>query len=186
MYSLALDRENDTGRWIGRLREMGQQADADAVEGDLSFVQGQYANTEQLFAGLRKSTDPYWATLSYSLQACFLAERGRYKDAIRALQDGIEADRSAGRIAIESDRLIFLGYLFYKKGDAALCHDACNRALDCDRSLQRAMQAGTLLARTGFETEAQQVLDGIVKSGAKKYRPIGEVVTHRLRGEILF
>ncbi len=167
---------------IARLRQAGQSDYADAIEGEADFLQGNYRHADELFAGLRKYDDVRLRSASYSLQANLRAETGRYAEAIRMLDDGIRSDSLAGSEVQQAEKLLATAYLFYRQGARSDCRSACLRAIRLDSGPQLSLTAGTLLARTGYIAEAEDVLRNLASD---RYQPISDVVESRLRGEIM-
>jgi tetratricopeptide (TPR) repeat protein len=168
--------------YVGQLRRGGWSGYADAIEGEIRFVQGNYSLADSMFEGVRKSDNTYLRSASYCFQANLRAERGQYADAVRLLEDGIRADDLAGLKVPQADKLLAIAYLRYRQGAFDASREACLAALKLDASMERSLTVGTLLARSGYPRDAEQVLEGL---DVDRYPPISDIVRWRLQGEIL-
>jgi tetratricopeptide (TPR) repeat protein len=92
-------------------------------EGAMYLFKGEYARAESCFNDLAKSADPWDRSMGRMLLATVPMYRGRLKDALRVLEDGVAADRmeqSVGSWAAEKHRLMALIYLEMQNPDAAI------------------------------------------------------------------
>jgi len=99
------------------------------------------------------------------------------------LKEGASFDHAKeGRSANEADKWIALAYIYWKTGHATECRDAALKALALENGRLHALQAGTLLARAGFISDAQSTLSLLPEDTGW---PIFEQSWHQLHGEIL-
>jgi serine/threonine protein kinase/tetratricopeptide (TPR) repeat protein len=168
--------------YVAQLRSGGWGDYADAVEGEVRFVEGNYSMADALFERVRKSDRAYLRSASYCFQANLRAERGQYADALRLLEDGAKADDLSGLKVPKANKLLAIAYVRYRQGAFDASRKACLEALRLDNSLERSLTAGTLLARSGYPKDAQRVLDGLDND---RYPPISDIVRWRLGGEVL-
>jgi len=178
--NLIIGKFDEAERNIARLRDLGKNDDADLYQGQLFFLAGQYQKAEALFLRLEQAKDPEVRSIGASVLSCFLAELGRYNEAITILKRGIAEDSSVGNVGGRADRLLALASLYARSGDRPASREACLEALQLDSSFPHALSAGTILARSGFLADADAVLKAVV---FQKYPPISEIVRYRLQGE---
>jgi serine/threonine protein kinase/predicted Zn-dependent protease len=181
-YMLILGDLDSTTRYTSRVRQMGHRWWADEVDGQASVVAGDYGRAEKLFLGLREADDPFLRSVRFYLLASSLAEQGRYKDAIRFLNDGVAADLPAGDAADRADKLLGLAYLHFIQGDREAGRVAALKSVEAEPGVRRIAQAGSLLARAGFMADAERLSRTL---NADDTAVVTKVAFHRLRGEIL-
>jgi eukaryotic-like serine/threonine-protein kinase len=173
---------DDSARYAARVRQLGQSPYADQLQGEIDFLKGDYDGARRLFASLRNSDDVYLRSVSYSLEACVLAELGRYAEAIQSLNVGIASDVAAGDATDRADKWLGIAYLQFKLGKFRDARSAALNSLALEHSIRRSADAGSLLARAGFVADANRILAALPSGD---FPPISEVARLRLRGEIL-
>jgi len=178
---LVLDKLHDAEQAIRRLRQMQHSDAADSIEVGLDMLREDFASAIKALDRLQSTSHPDYVSASYSLRAAFLRELGDDKAAIKALMDGASFDRSTGHSFSESDKWIALAYIYWKIGDAAHCHDAALQALTLENGPLHVLQAGTLLARTGFLSDAHKALSMLPSNTGFK---TVDRASHQLEGEI--
>jgi tetratricopeptide (TPR) repeat protein len=164
------------------LRMLHHTENAAVIEAESAFCRGEYQEAEAKLRELGSSTDAEWTSRSFLLRTCFLAERGRYREAMSLIRDGIEFDISHGRTTARSQKLLTRAHLLYRVGRRPECRRACLDALKLERGRRSVLRGATLLARSGYASEAQDasdMLDPALKG------PIFEIARLRARGEIL-
>jgi serine/threonine protein kinase/tetratricopeptide (TPR) repeat protein len=181
-YDLILGNLQDAGVNLEKVRRLGRAEYADQVEGEASFLKGDSVLASKLFQSLRNSEDPYLKSVSYRLEACVLAEQGRYKQSAIELNAGIAYDRRAGNPGDLADKLLALSYLYFKQKDPKSSRIFALDAMKVEPSLRRAADVGSLLARQGWLTEAKKILE---EQDFSSHTVVSEVTRHRLQGEIL-
>jgi serine/threonine protein kinase/tetratricopeptide (TPR) repeat protein len=181
-YNLITADFAQSARYTQRVRELGHPDYADQVDGQASFLKGDYQHALELFSGLRRSKDPYLRSVSFYLEASVLAELGKYTEAIQTLRRGIAADLPTGDSSDRADKLLALAYILLRTGDHGGGRDAVMSALDADRSPARVSAAGVLLVRSGFIPEAKRLLRAFSEESVT---PIERTSRMRLEGEIL-
>lgn len=170
--ALEIDRvaklNRDNGLWLA--------ANAD-------FLQHKYDSAIAKALLLRKSGSDNNQSRSYDLLGKFLAELGRYEEAIAVYQQGIKFDQGHGYelVAGEADKKISLSYLYFRKEEFAQCQEEAAQAVTLDSSPHRLLGAGTLLARSGNPGEADQLI-GKLESAPDV--PRVRLAADRLKGEV--
>ncbi len=181
-YNLILGNFAEVSRYTAEVRDLKHSDWADEVDGQAAVLSGDYDRADKLFFALRKSTDPYLSSISYQLQASSLAERGRYKEAIVILNAGVAADSRTGNSGNRADKLLGLAYLYLKSNNREAARDAALKSADAEHGLRRITEAGSLLARAGFTSDVDRLLDGL--STDERFI-VARVARLRLHGEIL-
>ena len=181
-YYLILGDFSNASSYSSKVRQMGHAEYADQLEGQNRFLQGDYSHAQSLFAGLRSSSDAYLRSVSYQLQACALAEQGRYREALGILNEGVKSDLPAGDSGDQADKLLALAYLYLKRGSRVESREAALKSLATAYSLERAADAGSILSRGGWIADAKKVLRNLDPGITT---PIAKVTRLRLNGEIL-
>ncbi len=181
-YSLIVGDFSTAEHYLTRVRQLERPENADQVGGEKRFLQGDYEGAQDSFSRLHGSRDPYLRSVSYQLQACSLAEQGRYREAIVILSDGAKSDLPAGDSADRADKLLALAYLYWKQGARRESRDAALKSLATSYSPERAAEAGSILSRTGNVSDAKKILREL---DASVQSPIADVSRSRLKGEIL-
>jgi serine/threonine protein kinase/tetratricopeptide (TPR) repeat protein len=179
---LVLGKFDDAARAIERLRGMQRDGAADSIEVGMDMLQEKFPAALSVLNQLQRSQDTFYESKSYSLRAAFLRELGNDRAAIETLKKGIAFDHARGLPFRETDKWIALAYIYWKNGDAGSCRSASQQALTLERGPLHVLQAGTLLARSGFVEEAKEALKGLpVDAGVQGF---GQA-WHQLQGEIL-
>ncbi len=181
-YYLILGDFSNASSYSTKVRQLGHAEYADQLDGESRFLQGDYSHAQSLFAGLRGSSDAYLRSVSYHLQACVLAEQGRYREAIGTLKEGVKSDLTAGDAGDQADKLLALAYLYLKQGNRVESREAALKSLATAYSLERAADAGSILSRGEWIADAQKVL---IKLDPGLSFPIAKVTRLRINVEIL-
>jgi tetratricopeptide (TPR) repeat protein len=156
-YSMIVDDLPTTKHYIERLRQLGRGENASQLEGQRLVLLGDFQGAQRLFSLLHDSRDPYLRTIGYQLEASVLAESGRYREAISILNVGIKADLPVGNTADRADKYLALAYLYLKRGQHPECRLAVRKSLDIAYSAERIAEAGSLLSRCGFVSDAKDL-----------------------------
>jgi len=149
--------------YVTRLRDLGQEDTSLFFEGVLHFLRGDYGNAEERFVQMSRLTDPQRSSRAYSALGCLYSELGRFRQALRSLEDGLSADLGTGNPPQRAVKLLGIAYVRYRTGDREGCRLACLQALDLEAGPDRIRKAGTLLARTRFTTDAQKLLNKLTE-----------------------
>jgi eukaryotic-like serine/threonine-protein kinase len=165
-----------------RLREMGQAEWALVMEGACRFLETKFDEAEARFRQLIDSRDPEWQSGGYELLAYMLGELGRFEESLQLLEQGIRHDSQHEMSSRKADKLIAKAYLSYRRGDAAECRRACLEALEFEAGPLRLARAGSLLARSGANKEAERLLD---QFNEEPESPVFRLAENRIRGELL-
>jgi eukaryotic-like serine/threonine-protein kinase len=189
-FDLIVGRFDDASQWVEHLRSTGHREDANLVEGELNFLAGHYTEAESKFEDLKASNDALYRSYGFSLVARVSAELGEYRKAQEALSQGIAADLESGDVVHRADKLLDRAYLAGKAGEEEKCLEDTKLALELDRSLQRSLAAGTLVARAAAEsrgTVRRRLLAELGEIEARlpneELKPLSDIVRVRLRGE---
>jgi serine/threonine protein kinase/predicted negative regulator of RcsB-dependent stress response len=192
MFNLILGNFSEAQKAIDRLRQIGYSDDADDIEGGTEFLQDHYEKTQDVYSRLRQSKEAVYRTRSYSLLSCLAAELGKYREALKDLNEGISSDIAEGDTVDRADKLLDRAYLHLKQRDYAGTLADSKAALELDRSFQRSATAASLLGRAAADAKGQLRKDLItaltsVEAGLGKgdFRPISTIARARVRGEIL-
>jgi serine/threonine protein kinase/tetratricopeptide (TPR) repeat protein len=180
-YNLILGNFAETDNYIKRLRQMGHSEYADQIEGESSFLKGEYQHARDLFFGLRFARDPYLKSVCYYLEAAVLAEQGQYTQSINVLQQGIDLDLETGDSSDRADKLLALAYLYLKSDKREAGREAALKSLEAESGPRRMADVATLLARNGWISAAKRILDKLPKTDSAI---IFRVARLRIRGEI--
>ncbi|HLV02080.1 MAG TPA: tetratricopeptide repeat protein, partial [Acidobacteriota bacterium] len=168
---------------VTTLRRLGQDEWAGFLEGAAAFLEGDELKAQERFERLLVSPDPFWRSSAASFLANILGERGAYRDAITLLTEMVKVDREHPEMfARRADKLLALGYLWYRLGNFDRCKEFCLEAIEADASPQRLQRAGALLARSGFIREAEGLLSYL---NAYPSVPVAVVARSRIMGEVL-
>jgi tetratricopeptide (TPR) repeat protein len=191
-FDLILGKYDDAARWIQQLRDHGHNDIAGRIEGQSDFLQGRYDEAENLFRALKDSNDPLYQSNAYSLLVRLYAERGEYRKALEASEQGVAADLDTGDSAHRADRLLDRASINCSIGQYDDCLRDVELSLDLDRSWQRSLCAATLIGRAAGITGAGMngafalKLQSIeAKLPAGDVRPLSEIVRMRVHGEVL-
>jgi len=182
MTSLLLGRIDQASVYISRLRTLGQDQWADSMEGARLVLQEQYEQAGAIFSTLSLSGNSMWRSRGAALLASLLAEKGKYREALQVLQEGIEFDARTGQEAERLDKLLAAAYLYSRTGNAEGLRNSCAEAIRLDQSPGRLQEAGALLARNGFIEDARRLLS---MPEFDFPAPIFRVAGLRILGEIL-
>jgi len=162
---------------------MHREDTANSIEAALDMLQEDFPAALKSVDKLRVSVDQDANSAFYSIGAALLREMGNDQAAIDSLKEGASFDHAKeGRSANEADKWIALAYIYWKTGHATECRDAALKALALENGRLHALQAGTLLARAGFISDAQSTLSLLPEDTGW---PIFEQSWHQLHGEIL-
>ena len=178
---LDLGHKESAAAQIKVLRTLGAVEWATWLEGLTRFVEGDLHGALAVVEPLRTSADPQWVSRAYSVRASWLADTGATDRAAAELSAGIAFDEARGFRERQADKWLFVATLQCDKGQADACAESCARALATAATPQRAMRAGTLLARTGRVREAEQLLTHFE---GQPDVPRVRAARQRLRGEI--
>lgn len=180
--NLMLNKFGDVTLAIQHLRAMQREDTANSIETALDMLQEDFLAALKSVDKLRQSPERDANSAYYSMRAALLREMGNDPAAIDTLKEGASFDRAKGRRASEADKWIALAYIYWEAGHAAECRDAAFKALALENGRLHALQAGTLLARAGFVSDAQSTLSLLPE---KTGWPVFEQAWHQLHGEIL-
>jgi eukaryotic-like serine/threonine-protein kinase len=167
---------------IANLREIGEAAWADSLQGQLDVLRNHAAAALARFEQLGQGTHPLLASRGPVLQAALLADAGRIDEAIARLEQGAAKDLAAGRQKERADKLLFLADLELARGRRRDARDRCVLVEQIDRSARRLAPAAALLARAGYPEDAERMIARF--DGARSIRSL-EVDRRRIRGEVL-
>lgn len=181
-YNLIVGNFAEVDHYVARLRQLEHSEYADQIEGEASFLKGQYQRARNLFFGLRFSRDPYLKSVCYYLEAAVLAEQRQDTQSIDVLKQGINADLPTGDSSDRADKLFALAYLYLKSGLRESAHNAALQSLEAESGPRRMADIATLLARNGWISDARRVLEKLPKGN---YGIIFRVARLRIQGEIL-
>jgi tetratricopeptide (TPR) repeat protein len=191
-FNLILGRFGEAANWVNRLREIGRSDDADYIQAESEFLQGNYESSKSLLAKVGQTHDPLYRIWNYALQACLAAELGKYKEAIDYLNQGMSIDLEEGDTTDRADNLLARAYLNLKQGNLTASLSDCKEALKLDHSLQRSLTAGTLLSRAASASQGslkKTILTALQKIQVDldpgNYPPESSFVRARLSGEML-
>ena len=181
MARFALARFEEAARDIARVRALGHEQWARFLEGVSHFLRAGYPAATSALSTLARTPDPYWRSRGPGVQACLLAEMGRYQEAARVLEEGIAVDTKDGQTAGLAGKLVALAWIRYQKGDLAGCRTACLAALKAEASPRRLRYVGALLARCGFPDDAEKVLS---RHTLDAELPVFRIAKHHVLGEM--
>jgi tetratricopeptide (TPR) repeat protein len=179
--TIRLDRFSGADAELARLRELDREL-ASEYEGQILFLRGDLPQAQSLFQVVSRSSEARRRSRGFSLLGQFYAEAGEYTRAYAAYLDGISSDLAAGLSANASLKHMALGWLHLRAGDPIGARNHCLEAVRLVRSAELYRRAGTVLARAGFETDAQRLLDDL---GPRWPGPLAEAARHHIQGEIL-
>ena len=166
---------------LQKLRSLNSDL-ASEYEGEIRFLRGDVAGARANFESASRSSDARHRSRGISLLAQALAEAGEYRRAETILQDGISADLGAGMTMDAALKHVAIASLQLRGNNFP---DARNHALEAVR-LMRAVElyrrAGTILARAGYPSDAQGLVNDI---GPRWPGPLAEAARHQIKGEIL-
>jgi tetratricopeptide (TPR) repeat protein len=183
---LNLGRFAEAKRATDNVRSLGEMDWAQWLDALSKFAGGDIEAALGLLDPLRNGSDDYWRSRSLAASALWNAELGRYSHAITLLEQGVAADAdSASRIREarewQIEKLLQLAFLYWRVRELPKCREICLRALALDDSPNRAMRAGTLLARSGFASDAGAILAAL---GRQPGIPRVLLARERVAGEI--
>ena len=200
-YDLILGNFEEASKWSQHLRGAGYEEDADLVEGESDFLQGRYKEAQARFTKLIEAKDPQdpekpknalYLSYGYSLRARLFAEMGQYREALKDLKDGVDADLKTGDTSHRADKLLDQAYISLKRGEYDACLQGVRSSIDLDRSLQRSLAAGTLLGQAAYETAGATKATFAAELRAIEmqippghFKPFSDIVRAHLRGEVL-
>jgi serine/threonine protein kinase len=143
---------------IDKLRNLGGTDWATWLEGHSAFLQGNYDLGVQIMRSLRFSPAIEWQSKSFIYAATFLAEQGKIREAISFLEEGSLFDHSKGNFLGESDNKLALAYLYYHQKQFDKVYLLILQAIALDDNPLRLVEAGTLLSRCGYVSQAKHFL----------------------------
>ena len=181
MTRFTLARFDEAARDIARVRALGREQWAGYLEGVAHFLQGRYPAALEAFRALAQSPDPPWRSRGHAVQACLLAEMGRYQEAARVLEAGVALDLKDEHTVGLAANFLALAWMRYRNHEPAACRTACLAALKLESSPRRLLYAGALLARAGFPDDAEKVLS---RRDLEGNLPVFHIARHRILGEI--
>ena len=125
----------------------------------------------------------HWRSVGFSRLVAVLGEMGRYEEGLRLLAEGLEFDSARDSLDDQqSQKLLARAYILFRLKDFARCRTACLEAVDLSKDPGRLIRAGTLLARSGYADDAEQLLVHVENASRA---PIFEVSRRRIKGEVL-
>ena len=141
-------------RAVAKLKQLAPQPQTREIEFQLYFQQSKYGSAESAMrdaldisrrSGVEGRVSEYTRRLAH-----YLADRGRFDEAISALQNGLEEDERNGIRTGQAQKLVSLAYLELSHQSGREIHARCIQALNLDPSVERYRRCGALLARSGF------------------------------------
>jgi serine/threonine protein kinase/Tfp pilus assembly protein PilF len=190
-FDLILGNFDDAARWIQRIRNLGYPDDAELISGESTFLQGKYQESFEHFSKLEDSHDALYRSYAYSLLARLFAEQRQYQGAMESLKQGIAGDLQTGDKVHQADKILDRGYIEFKSGQYDACLRDTDLSLALDRSLQRFLNAATLLGQAAAEAPAGKKgkFAGRLKKletqlSPNEFKPFSEIVRAHLRGEV--
>ncbi len=191
-FNLILGNFAGAEEWISRLRKQGFSSDADIVEGESSFLRGDYDRAKLLFEGLEKAPDALYRSMGFSFEARLSAERGEYHSAIRTLTAGIADDVATGDLVHRADKLLDRSYVQLQLGQISACLEDLELALNLDRSFERSMAAAAILGRAAASSRGpmrKAIISSLYRLRDRlpkaEFGPLSDIANARVVGEIL-
>jgi serine/threonine protein kinase/tetratricopeptide (TPR) repeat protein len=181
-YNLILGNTSEVIRYTTKVRQLGHRDWADEVDGLDAVVAGDFDRAQKLFAGLDKTNDTFLKSLQPYIQASALAEQGRSEEAISRLDDGARADQLVGNMSNLADKLLGIAHLYFQVGKQVQGRENALNAIQAESSAGRLADAGTMLARAGFVSDAARLKERIdihapeVATRAARLRLDGEIL----------
>ena len=182
MFKLRGGRLDDVEPNIAAVRALGQPAWAECLQGQLEFLRGDYAAALKRFDSLAQSENAMLRARAPLMRAAVLADLGRTRAAIDALQEGAALDAKRGDQPARADKLLALAELSLRQGDRRACRDFCIQVEQIDRSPLRLAQAAALVARSGAPADAGRLL-AHMRADSKSRKTKADRT--RIEGEIL-
>ena len=149
--------------------------------GMAAAMRGDYPGAETLFRELESVAQGDEASRARGLLAHLLADQGRFEDAARLLDDAIEKDRAAGRIASAARKSVAAAYLAGESGNRTLARAIAQDAVGQDPSPYVIVPAVSVLARNGYIHEAERIMNRFTPERG----PLFDGSRMRMNGEIL-
>jgi serine/threonine protein kinase/tetratricopeptide (TPR) repeat protein len=181
MLFLAARRFDEAQIQINKVRLLGSSEWSLWLEAHMDFLTEHYDSSLKQLQILGSSPAPYWKSQALWTEATFLAESGQANQAIDVLSKGRAFDHDHGLTAQEADKQLALGAIAYQWHRYEECKDSVLTAARLDPSPRRFIDAGTLLARSGYIRDAQVLETSLSRLPAI---PRVRLAEYRLRGEI--
>jgi len=191
-FDLILRNFDDATKWTQHLRDHGHSEGADLVEGESDFLQGRFQQSQDRFTRLTRARDQTYRSYGYSLLIRLFAEQGRYAEAFDTITKGLNEDTATGNAADRADKILDRAYLNCRRTQYKKCLQDTAIALRFDGSLQRSMNAATLLGQAASEVsggvkiqitaQLQRVEKQLPRSNLK---PLSDIARARVHGEVL-
>ncbi|HET9282327.1 MAG TPA: protein kinase [Candidatus Angelobacter sp.] len=173
---LLLGSFGDASKWIRHLQDHGHKDDADLIQGESDFLQGQYDQALNQFAKLQQSSDPHYRSYSFALQVRVYAELGQYHNALDVLEHGIREDVKTGDVAQQASKLLDRAYINLKLENFEACLADIRKAASLEKSPQNWLTAVVLMGQAAAKTQ------GSLRN--RLTREIQKIETQALRQEL--
>ena len=163
----------DEAQWV---------AVADSYEARILFAEGRYEESLDSFANVQSSSSAYWGSRGHLMTASMQAELGRFSEARKTLEDGLEFDsRSQDFAGLGARKFLALAQLDLMSGDIQALQSSVSSALSLSQDPQLVARAGALLARAGRHEDAFGLVGVLTSDGQS---PVYEVARLRIEGEV--
>ena len=188
---ILLGEMQDAAVAVGRLRQSGHTEQAAVLSGDLAFLRHDYATARTAFTSVESvRVNQDWA-LGYGLLARLAAEQGRYGEAMRCLDQGIDEARSHQDQESTAARLIDRAYIESRQGKLGPSLQDVDAALNIDSSPAAIIQVSAVLGYLATTAPGSDTLLAARLSTLKSKIPtagsgvIFDLARYRVQGEWL-
>jgi serine/threonine protein kinase/tetratricopeptide (TPR) repeat protein len=131
--------------WFARSRALGGSEDLEAIGASILFLEGQYDAAEKTLIARTGSENPRARSRGYEGLASIEAERGRFTEAIRTLNEGMQEDRAQGNPAAQSSKFDGRAFIEAKLGQLDDSYHDMQEAIRLDPSADSLMAVESVL-----------------------------------------
>jgi len=153
VVALLLGRPGEAAGYLEKLHP----SEAASYRGRIHFLSHDYPGAEAAFATASRGSDARLRSLAILAGAALLAELGRHREAVQALERGIASESGSGNVALQAQQRLSVGHLYLATGHRDAARVAAQEAAHQDSDTLTLLRAGSLLARAGFPADARSV-----------------------------
>jgi tetratricopeptide (TPR) repeat protein len=163
------------------LEGMGRQADVLLFEGITAAVRKSYPDATRFFERYGAEATGPQSSEAVSLQAAVAADQGNFSEASRLLKEGMQRDKEAGRDGMGAEKASALAFIESIAGHKEQTRAWALESVSLLSSPDIVMQSSTLLARSGFISDARRIAARMPGGEGTAW----EAARLRSRGELL-
>jgi serine/threonine protein kinase/Flp pilus assembly protein TadD len=147
--------------------------------GEAQFGQGKLADAAQTYHGLEKFGSS-GASLAASALADLALYQGRLSDAVRLLEQGVNADLQAKAPESAANKLAALAYVELLRGNSRAAVASAEKAAATAQTLQVRFLTGRVFAEAGEAAQAKKIAASLAKETQAEPQAYGKIIEGKL------